>query len=72
MVSIVPVIEAKVASITLATMKSLFFSFSILLNVTNIKYVEDFYCSSLDAGSPGFSCLRVLLREFFPVLFFYT
>ena len=72
-VSNFPVIEANLASITLAITVSLFlFSFSILLNVINIKYVEDFYCSSLDSGSPVFLCLRVLLREFFPVLFFYT
>ena len=72
-VSNFPVIEANLASITLAITISLFlFSFSILLNVINIKYVEDFYCSSLDSGSPGFSCLRVLLREVFPLLFFYT
>ena len=72
-VSNFPVIEANLASITLAITISLFlFSFSILLNVINIKYVEDFYYSSLDSGSPVFSCLLVLLREFFPVLFFYT
>ena len=44
-VSNFPVIEANLASITLAITVSLFlFSFSILLNVINIKYVEDFYC----------------------------
>ena len=44
-VSNFPVIEANLASITLAITRSLFlFSFSILLNVINIKYVEDFYC----------------------------
>ena len=44
-VSNFPVIEANLASITLAITISLFlFSFSILLNVINIKYVEDFYC----------------------------
>ena len=44
-VSNFPVIEANLASITIAIMRSLFlFSFSILLNVINIKYVEDFYC----------------------------
>ena len=43
-VSNFPVIEANLASITLAITRSLFlFSFSILLNVINIKYVEDFY-----------------------------
>ena len=44
-VSNFPVIEANLASITLAITRSLFlFSFSILLNVINIKYVGDFYC----------------------------
>ena len=44
-VSNFPVIEANLASITLAITVSLFlFSFSILLNLINIKYVEDFYC----------------------------
>ena len=44
-VSNFPVIEANLASITIAITRSLFlFSFSILLNVINIKYVEDFYC----------------------------
>ena len=44
-VSNFPVIEANLASITLAITGSLFlFSFSILLNVFNIKYVGDFYC----------------------------
>ena len=44
-VSNFPVIEANLASITLTITRSLFlFSFFILLNVINIKYVGDFYC----------------------------
>ena len=43
-VSNFPVIEANLASITLAITRSLFlFSFFILLNVINIKYVGEFY-----------------------------